>query len=79
MNKDLNVKQTQLCVCVCVCSMSWRFISFLTCDLGLDLALHLQRLNIDAAVTDEAGAGYASVRLAEPLFIKIHPERHKDA
>lgn len=50
---------------------------FLTCDLGLDLALHLQRVDEDAAVTDEAGAGYASVWLAESLFIKILPETYR--
>ena len=51
---------------------------FLTCDLGLDLALHLQRVHEDAAVTDEAGAGDASVRLAESLFIKIVPETYRE-
>ncbi len=50
---------------------------FLTCDLGLDLALHLQRVDEDAAVTDEAGAGYASVRLAESLFFDILPETYR--
>lgn len=49
----------------------------LTCDLGLNLTLHLQRVNKDAAVADEAGAGDASVRLAEPLFIEILPETHR--
>lgn len=44
-----------------------------TCDLGFDLALHLQRVDEDAAVPDEAGAGDASVRLAESLFINIIP------
>lgn len=48
--------------------------SFLTCDLGFDLALHLQRVDEDAAVADEAGAGYSSVRLAETFFIKIVTE-----
>lgn len=48
--------------------------TFLTCDLGFDLALHLQRVDEDAAVADEAGAGYSSVRLAETLFIKIVTE-----
>ena len=47
---------------------------FLTCDLGLDLSLHLQRVDEDAAITDEAGTGNTSVRLAESLFIKIIPE-----
>lgn len=51
-------------VCVCVCP---------TCDLGFDLALHLQRVHEDAAVADEAGAGDASVGLAEPLLLKILP------
>lgn len=50
----------------------WR--TFLTCDLGFDLALHLQGVDEDAAVADEAGAGYSSVRLAETLFIKIVTE-----
>lgn len=50
---------------------------FLTCDLSFDLALHLQRVDKDAAVTNEAGAGYTSVRLAESLFIKIHPETYR--
>lgn len=49
---------------------------FLTCDLGLDLTLHLQRVHEDAAVTDETGAGYTSVWLAESLFIKILPETY---
>lgn len=44
-----------------------------TCDLGFDLALHLQRVDEDAAVPDEAGAGDASVRLAESLFFNIIP------
>lgn len=44
-----------------------------TCDLGFDLALHLQRVDEDAAVPDEAGAGDASVRLAESLFVNIIP------
>lgn len=48
--------------------------TFLTCDLGFDLALHLQRVDEDAAVADEAGAGDSSVRLAETLFIKIVTE-----
>lgn len=46
----------------------------LTCDLGFDLALHLQRVDKDAAVADEACAGYSPVRLAEALFIKIVTE-----
>lgn len=48
--------------------------TFLTCDLGFDLALHLQRVDKDAAVADEACAGYSSVRLAEAFFIKIITE-----
>lgn len=51
---------------------------FLTCDLGLDLALHLQRVDEDAAVTDKAGASDASVWLAESLFIKIIPETNRE-
>lgn len=46
----------------------------LTCDLGFNLALHLQRVDKDAAVADEARAGYSSVRLAEALFVKIVTE-----
>lgn len=46
----------------------------LTCDLGLDLALHLQRIHKDAAVADETGAGDASVGLTESFFVKIIPE-----
>lgn len=48
-----------------------------TCDLGFDLALHLQRVHEDAAVADEASAGDASVRLAETLLLKILPVPHK--
>lgn len=44
-----------------------------TCDLGFDLALHLQRVHEDSAVADEAGAGDASVRLAESLLFKVLP------
>lgn len=51
---------------------------FLTCDLSLDLALHLQRVHEDAAVTDEASAGYTSVWLTESLFIKILPEKYRN-
>lgn len=49
----------------------------LTCDLGFDLALHLQRVHEDAAVADEASAGDASVRLAETLLLEILPVAHK--
>lgn len=52
---------------------------FLTSYLGLYFTLHLQRVNKDAAVADEAGAGDASVRLAEPLLIKIFPEKYKQS
>lgn len=48
-----------------------------TCDLGFDLALHLQRVHEDAAVADEASAGDASVRLAETLLLKILPVQHE--
>lgn len=47
----------------------------LTCDLGLNLPLHLQRVDENAAVADEAGAGDASVRLAESIFGKAVAER----
>lgn len=47
----------------------------LTCDLGLNLPLHLQRVDKNAAVADKAGAGYASVRLAESIFRKPVAER----
>lgn len=49
----------------------------LTCDLGFDLALHLQGVDEDAAVADEARAGYSSVRLAEALFIEIVAEKRE--
>lgn len=49
----------------------------LTCDLGFDLTLHLQRVDEDAAVADEACAGYSSVGLAEALFVKVVPETTK--
>lgn len=52
--------------------------TILTCDLGFDLSLHLQRVHEDAAVADEAGAGYPSVRLAEALFIKVVPETERE-
>lgn len=48
-----------------------------TCDLGFDLSLHLQRVHEDAAVADEAGAGDASVRLAETLLLEILPGPHE--
>lgn len=41
----------------------------LTCDPVLALALRLRRLHVDALVTDETGAGDASVRLAEALVM----------
>lgn len=50
---------------------------FLTCDLSFDLTLHLQRVDKDAAVTNEAGAGYTSVWLTESLFIKILPTENQ--
>lgn len=48
-----------------------------TCDLGFDLALHLQRVHEDAAVADEASAGDASIRLAETLLLEILSVPHK--
>lgn len=56
----------------------WVSVSkLLTCDLGFDLALHLQGVDEDAAVADEACAGYSSVRLAEALFIEIVAEKRE--
>ena len=50
----------------------------LTCDLGFDLPLHLQRVYEDAAVADETGAGDAPVGLAEALLVKIIPRQRKE-
>lgn len=62
------IRSTKIALAVIVCES---FGLSLTCDLGFDLALHLQRVHKDAAVADEARAGDSSVRLAEALFIKI--------
>lgn len=42
-----------------------------TCDPVLDLPLHLQRVHIDGPVPDEARAGDAPVRLAEPVLVVV--------
>ena len=55
------------------CSLS------LTCDLGFDLPLHLQRVYKDAAVADEAGTGDSPVGLAEALLVKIIPGQSKES
>lgn len=56
-----------------------RSVHLLTRDLILTVSLCLQRLNIDALVPDEAGAGDPSVRLTETFStrprkkpIKVH-------
>jgi len=46
----------------------------LTCDAVLALALHLQRLHVDALVGDEAGAGDAAVWLAESFLQRPEEE-----
>ena len=51
----------------------------LTCDLGFDLPLHLQRVYKDAAIADEAGAGDAAIGLAEALLIKIIPRESEES
>lgn len=43
-------------------------MDFLTSDAVFTLSLHLQRLNIDALVANEAGTGDAAVWLAETFF-----------
>lgn len=50
-----------------VCHISSQFLP-LTCDAVFALTLHLQRLNIDALIANEAGTGNASIRLAETFF-----------
>lgn len=42
-----------------------------TCDSVLDLSLHLEGVHIDGPVPNEAGAGDAPVRLAEPVLVVI--------
>lgn len=42
-----------------------------TCDLGLNLALHLQRVYEDTPVSYEASTCNPSVRLAETFLVKI--------
>lgn len=54
----------------------------LTCDAVFTLPLHLQRLNVDTLVADEASTGNASVWLAETFFTRPEKEnklcfRHK--
>lgn len=43
-------------------------MDFLTSDTVFTLAKHLQRLNIDTSVANEASTGNATVRLAETFF-----------
>lgn len=50
-------------------------MDFLTSDAVFTLALHLQRLNIDALVTNKASTGNASVWLAETFLVQ--PEKEK--
>lgn len=42
-----------------------------TCDPVLDLPLHLQGVHVDGPVPDEARAGDAPVRLAEPVLVVV--------
>lgn len=44
-------------------------MDFLTSDAVFTLALHLQRLNVDALVTNKASTGNASVWLAETFLM----------
>lgn len=47
------------------------FLWWTTCDLGLNLALHLQRVHEDTPVSYEASTRDPSVRLAETFLVKI--------
>lgn len=42
-----------------------------TCDSVLDLSLHLEGVHVDGPVPNEAGAGDAPVRLAEPVLVVV--------
>lgn len=53
-----------------------RSVHLLTRDLILTVSLCLQRLNIDALVPDEPGAGDPSVRLTETFSTRSKKKKH---